>query len=268
MSIRMPCLLALTLTMTLATMTAQAGALLKTKVHDIASNNDSETLLYAQDGNLRVETGDAQKSYAIFSNDALYAIDPKDKTYTTLDRASIAQMADQLNPALKQLQEQLAKMTPEQRAQMEKMLGKRVPGLGTQTVQDIRKTTRTDDVAGYHCNYTEVLQDGVLSAEFCVVPQNALKGGKELAESSARVSALVADMLKQIDAPWLKQLAEKQIEDYAKLGGIPVASRTFSDGKPTRESTLESATTQTLPATLFQVPAGFTKKDMLQPKRK
>jgi len=100
--------------MTLASLAAQAGAVLKTKVHDIAQNKDSATLLYAQDGNLRVETGDPQKSYAVFSNDALYSINPKDKTYTTLDRAAIGKMADQLNPALKQLQEQMAKMSPEQ----------------------------------------------------------------------------------------------------------------------------------------------------------
>ena len=243
---------------------AHAGAALKTKVHDIAQNKDSFTLLYAQDGNLRVETGDAQKNYAIFSNDALYALNPKDKTYTTMDRASIGKMAAQLNPALKQMQERMAQMSPEQRARMEKAMGK----FGKQSVQEVRKTTRTAKVAGYSCTYTEVLEDGVLASEFCVVPQTTLKGGKDLAESSARVAALMADLLKQVDAPWLKQMADKQVENYAKLGGIPVMSRLFNAGKPVRESVLESATTSALPASLFQVPSDYTKREMMQPKQK
>lgn len=247
---------------------AHAGAALKTKVHDVAQNKDSFTLLYAQDGNLRVETGDAQRSYAIFSGDALYAVNPKDKTYTTLDRAAIAKMAAQLNPALKQMQERMAKMPPEQRAQMEKMMGKNLSGFGKQSVQEIRKTARTAKVAGYSCTYTEVLEDGVLASEFCVVPQTALKGGQDLAVSSARVIALMADMLKQLDAPWLKQMADKQVENYAKLGGIPVTSRLFSEGKPVRESVLESATTAALPASLFQVPSDYTKREMMQPQQK
>jgi len=113
-----------------------------------------------------------------------------------------------------------------------------------------------------------VLEDGVLASEFCVVPQTTLKGGKDLAESSARVAALMADLLKQVDAPWLKQMADKQVENYAKLGGIPVMSRLFNEGKPVRESVLESATTSALPASLFQVPSDYTKREMMQPKQK
>jgi hypothetical protein len=263
MPVRALCLLALTL----AAMTAQAGAVLKTKVHDIAENRDSVALVYAQDGNLRAATGDPQKSYVIFSNETLYAVSPKDKTYTALDRAAIGRMASQLNPALKQMQERMAKMTPEQRAQMESAMGRKIPGFGKQPVQEVRKTSRTASVADYSCTYTEVLEDGVLTGEFCVVPQGSLKGGKELAESSAKVSATMAEMLKQIDAPWLKQLAEKQVENYGKLGGIPVKSKLYRDGKPVRESQLDSAVTSSLPAALFQTPADYTKKEMLQPKK-
>jgi len=264
MPIRTFCLIA----MAFAAMAAQAGALLKTRIHDIAANKDSASLVYAQDGNMRAGSDDPQRSYVVFGNDAMYSINPKDKTYTTLDRASIGKMADTLNPALKQMQERMAKMSPEQRAQMEKLMGKKIPGAGKPSVQEVRKTARTGKAAGYSCTYTEVLEDGVLSGEYCVVPIGSLKGGKELAESSAKVAAMMADMLKQIDAPWLKQLADKQVENYGKLGGIPVLSRTFSEGKPVRESTLESATTPALPAALFQVPADYTKRELMQPRKK
>jgi len=58
------------------------------------------------------------------------------------------------------------------------------------------------------------------------------------------------------------------VENYARLGGIPVLARTFSDGKPVRESAPESATTPTLPATLFQVPADYTKRELMGPRKK
>lgn len=242
---------------------AQAATVLKTTNRDVASNAESITTLYAQDGKMRVETGGAQDSFAIFRDDTLYSVNPKDRNFIAMDRASMKKMAESVNPAMKQMQEQMSKMTPEQRAQMERMMGGKLPGMGKAPVEEIRKTAKTDKVAGYNCKYSEILQDGVVASEFCVVPLASLKGGQELYDASLKVSALMEDMLKEIDAPWLKQMANRQVENYGKLGGVPVLTRTFVDGKAVRESTLQSIATQAVPASSFEVPTGFTRKEMM-----
>jgi hypothetical protein len=243
---------------------AQAATVLKTTNRDLASNRETTTTVYAQEGKMRVETGGAQDNFAIFRDDTLYSINPKDRNYVALDRASMKKMAETVNPAMQRMQEQMEKMTPDQRAQMERMMGgTKLPGMGKAAVEEIRKTSRTGKVAGYGCTYSEILQDGVVASEACVVPLTALKGGQELYDASLKISALMEDMLKEIDAPWLKQMANRQIENYSKLGGVPVLTRTFANGKPTRESTLQSIATQAVPASSFELPAGFTRKEMM-----
>ena len=244
--------------------TAQAATVLKTAIRDLASNKESIATVYAQDGRMRVETGGPQENFAVFDGEAMNAINPKERNYVVIDRASMKKMAATMNPALKQLQERMASMPPEQRAQMEKMLGGNMSGMGGKpVVEEIRKTGKSGKIAGYNCSYSEVLRDGVVTSEICVAPVNALKGSQELYEASAKLGALMEDVLKEIDAPWLKEMANRQIENYTKLGGIPVFSRAFKDGKPVRESTLQSIVTQSVPASNFEVPAGFTRKEIM-----
>lgn len=247
--------------------TAQGATVLKTSIRDLASNKESIATVYAQDGKMRVEAGGPQDNFAVFSGEAMNAINPKDRNYVVIDRASMKQMAATMNPALKQLQERLASMSPEQRAQMEKMMGGQMPGMsGKPVVEEIRKTGKSGKVAGYNCSYSEILLDGVVASEVCVAPLGALKGSQELYDASAKLGALMEDVLKELDAPWLKEMATRQVENYSKLGGVPVFTRSFKDGKPTRESTLQSIATQAVPANLFEVPAGFTRKEIM-PKR-
>jgi hypothetical protein len=245
--------------------TAQAATVMKTAVRDLASNKESVATVYAQDGKMRVESGGPQENFAIFTGDAVNAVNPKERNYVSIDRASIKQMAATANPALKQLEARMAGMSPEQRAQMEKMLGAHMPSSGSKpVVEETRKTGKSGKMAGYSCSYTEVLRDGVVVSEICVTPVGALKGGNELYDASAKLGALMEDMLKEIDAPWLREMANRQIENYGKLGGIPVFTRIFRDGKPVRESTLQSIATQAAPAGAFEIPAGFTRKEMMR----
>lgn len=243
---------------------AHAATVLKTANRDLASNDASVTTVYAEGGKMRVETGAGpQDVVAVFKDDTLYSLNPKDRTYMAMDRAAMKKMAETLNPALKMLQQQMANMTPEQRAQMEKMMGTKLPGAAKESVEEIRKTGKTSKVAGYDCSYAEVWVDGALASELCVTPIAALQGGKELLDASVKVSALMQDMLKEIDAPWIKQMANRQVENYSKLGGVPVLGRTFDNGKPARESTLQSITTQAAPAGAFDIPAGYTRREMM-----
>jgi len=246
--------------------TAQAATVLKTVSRELDGSKESLTTVYAEGGKMRVETGGANDVVAVvFRDDALYSFNAKDRTYYVMDRASMKKMADTVNPALKQLQEQMAKMSPEQRAQMEKMMGGgKLPGMGgKEPVEEIRQTSRTSKAAGYSCTYAEMWQDGVLVSEACVAPMASIKGGQELADASVKIAALMSDMLKEIDAPWLKQIANRQVENFAKLGGVPVIGRTFSGGKPVREATLQSIASTAAPAGAFEVPAGYTRKEMM-----
>jgi hypothetical protein len=185
-----------------------------------------------------------------------------------MDRASMQKMAEQISPALKQMQEQLAKLPPEQRAQVEKMMGGQSGPGAKEKTQEFRKTSRSDKVAGYSCNYVEMLEDDVVQSEFCVVPTASLKGSADLMAAAQKMQAMLSDMLKTLDSPWMKQMIARQQMNYAQLGGIPVLTRRFENGKATVETTLRAIRSSSLPASTFDIPAGFTKQDMMQGSRK
>ena len=78
-----------------------------------------------------------------------------------IDRATIKQLADKVNPALRQMEAQLKNMTPEQRAMVEKMMGASLPQ-DQEAPTEIIKTARKDKIAGLNCTYSEVRQGGAL----------------------------------------------------------------------------------------------------------
>lgn len=249
------------------TAAAHAGTKLETVSRDLSGGRTTTINTWAQGGMMRVET-QSNDSTMIFKDDTIFAISHKDKTYIAMDRESMKRMADQINPALKALQERMKNMSPEQRAQMEKMLGGRIPGgMGEpEKPQEIKRTSRNDKINGYGCTYVEVREGGVLTDEVCVAPSSALKGSAEVMAAAKRMTAVMQDMMSSMDAPWLKQMAQKQMQNFEALGGIPVLSRHFDDGKPQNETTLSNISSEALAATMFEIPAGYSKKDMMAPK--
>jgi hypothetical protein len=251
-----------TLTFGLAT-AAQSGTTLETVNRNLADGGTTTINTWAQDGMLRVETKPSEGTM-IFRDDTLFSINHKEKSYIAMDRASMKRMADQLSPALNAIQEQMKNMTPEQRAQMEKMMGGRMPaGMGgPEKTQEIKRTSRSEKIGGYSCTYVEVLEDGVMTDEICVAPGQSLKGSDELIVAAKKMADLMKEMMANMNAPWLRQMVDKQTANFEKLGGIPVLSRHFEDGKPNNETTMTAIRSESLAASMFEIPAGYTKKDL------
>jgi hypothetical protein len=102
----------------------------------------------------------------------------------------------------------------------------------------------------------------VLTHEACVVPPAELKGSKELYDVSLKVGALVKDMMSSVDAPWVKQMVDRQMENFSELGGLPVLTRTFDEGKPLHESTMKSIRSEAIPGGQFEIPAGYAPQEL------
>lgn len=241
---------------------AQAGTVLETVSRDLTNGEESATKTYAQANKLRIDAGDAQHGYMIFRDDTMYMIDPKDKSYIAMDRAAMKRMAEQINPALQMFQQQLANLPPEQRAQLEQMMGQKMPQAGKPAKREIRKTSRTGNVSGYSCTYAEVLKNGALVSEMCVTPAANLKAGKDLYEVGMKVSAMVKEMVEGINAPFLQEMATSGMEDLDSLGGLPMLTRTFENGKVVEETTVKSLRSESLAESLFTLPSGYRRKEL------
>jgi hypothetical protein len=248
---------------------AQAGVVYETVERDLPGGQETAvTTIQVQDGSMRVDTLKAgqksPESSMIFTGDAIIGIDHGKKQYTHMDRAQLKQFAGQVNQAMKEMEAQLASMSPEQRAMVEKMMGRNMPGAGKpkRVAPQFTRTSRTESAAGYTCQVWEGHRDGEKITEHCVVPYGRLTGGDEMGQVMKNMTAMMDELLAAMDSAWLTGLVRSEWEGLRTIDGYPVISRTFAAGKATDEYSLRSARAASLPAAQFTPPAGYTRKDL------
>lgn len=191
--------------------------------------------------------------------DVFWMVDTKAKTYTEMTRQDIESMANTMDAAMKKMQEQMAKMPPEQREMMEKMMKQGMPGAGTKSKTTYKKTG-SGKVGSWACDKYESYQDGVKKSEMCVVDPLLL--GFTVGDFQA-----MKDMAKPFEklAKDMQSMMPQDGVDGAPKGA-PVKTTTFDNGKAKSETLIKSVKKGALPASLFELPAGLTKKSMAMPK--
>jgi hypothetical protein len=214
------------------------------------------TRMWFDGGRMRTENGGkGEGSVAIFKNNAMYILDPPNKSYRVIDKASLDQLAARLAGVRKQMEASMANMPPERRAEMEKLLGKSGGDAASKRV--LKRTGRTETVAHIKCAVWEANVSGKKEEELCVAAPSAIPGGDDM------MTALrgVGDMLKGFsDTFGGGGKADNTWRDLDTVKGVPILMREFEDGKVTSENHLSVARKESVPASHFEVPAGYTEK--------
>lgn len=207
-------------------------------------------------GKVRLETTGGQSGLFIYRGDkgVFWIVNPAGKTYSEMTKADMEAMADQLNSAMKQMQEQLAKMPPEQRAMMEKMM----PGMagGSKEPKIAYKKTGAGKQGEWACDTYEMTADGVKRAELCVVAPGKL--GLDMSDYQS-----ITDLAKPFEK--IAKDLQAMFPQPGKHGapdGIPVKTTLFEDGKATSESTVKTVKKGVVALDQFELPKGLAKQDM------
>src|SRR4051812_12277805 len=131
---------------------AYSGVYVELVNHDIPGNRtELSQKMYVEGGNGRFV--DEEGRATIIKGNTMYIVDDSDQTYIVFDKATMAQLAKQISAAMDRMKEQLAKMPPEQRAQIEQMMAK-TPGMGGEDqkwVVEAMDTGKSDKVDGRAC---------------------------------------------------------------------------------------------------------------------
>jgi hypothetical protein len=182
------------------------------------------------------------------------------KTYIEMTKAELDNMATQAQQMMSQMQTMMANMPPAQRAQMEAMMAGRGMGAAAPAapVKVEYKKTGTDRVAKWNCDKYDVLRDGQKTSEVCTASPAALG-----------LTAADVDVMRQL-GQFFKQIAS-QASAMFDLGqptdpgfiGVPVRSIMTVAGQPVTGEVTD-VSHQTFDDSLFAVPAGFQKEDMMR----
>ena len=189
----------------------------------------------------------------------MITLDHKKKTYyvTTkqdLDQAA-AKMKERMNsPEMQKMEEEMKKLPPEQRKQVEAMMG------GMAGNFDVKKTGPSRKIAGYACETWEITMGQASTTEECLTSdlQLPLQAWQMYRSWSDSLRAMMAAM-----GPIAKNMAQMQ-EKFKELKGYPMATETkiniMGHSSRTTSEVIE-VKKGPIPASVWEIPAGYKKVD-------
>jgi Domain of unknown function (DUF4412) len=208
---------------------------------------------------------DQEGRATIIKNNTMYIVDDADRSFVAFDKATMEQLAKQIGAAMDKAKEQIAKLPPEQRAQAEQMLGMTAdPDAGKKWVVEAVDTGKSDKVDGRACRVWDVKRNGELDDQICVAPYASLPGKENFQVIFGNFAKVFEDMAKSI--PMLAGMMNKEFDAQAKVAGFPVRSRAYENGKlGDVEQLVKVWREEAIPASMFEIPAGYQPKKMAAP---
>ena len=256
---------------------AIAGAILKTetKEYHVDPPAIGTTTMYADGDLLRIEinsVSSAEDGLVIFRGDRneMLVADSERLEYYVIDQQSMNQMAGQMSKAMKEMDEMMKSMPPDQRAMAEQMMKQQMPALqaAPESPSTVQKTGKSDTINGYDCEYYEVLKEGRKSREMCVAKWGDIDGGAEAIDAMMGMGKFFESMHDAFASATGTDFMGSQQEVFAhmrKLGGYPVYARDYDDtGALEGESTLKSSQSESIDTAMFAAPEGYRRKEMMQ----
>ena len=240
---------------------ANAGVYVETVSHDTKANTtELSQKMYVQSGAGRFVDPEGRSS--IIKGETMYIVDENEKSYIVLDKATMEQLGKQLSAAMDRMKDQLAKMPPEQRAQMEQMMGIKAPtDDGASWEVETIDTGKSDKVEGRACKIWDVKRNGKLDDQLCVAPYSSLPGKEDFQATFRNFGKVFEQMGKSL--PTFSGMMSNEMAALTKVNGFPVRTRSYENGKLADEERLVKIwREETIPASMFEVPAGYTQKKM------
>lgn len=239
---------------------AADGILLVQQVTGADTSVTSEVRLEAD--RLRTEVADpsGRSQVVIFdgTKDVIVIVDEANRRYTELNREQAARMGTAMQGAMAMMQEQLAKMPPEQRRMMEEKMGGMMAAMaGTaKAATPVYKRVGTGQVGRWSCDRYDGFVDGEKTAELCTVAPEVL--------GFAMADFQVLTKMTEFVQAMLPQLADQFVgfgTDAQGFEGLPVQAVTTMNGTTTTME-LTDVRRETFDDALFEVPSGYTRQEM------
>ena len=241
--------------------TAHAGAYLENVEKELEGTKAPATSkMWFDSGRMRMERAENNDTtVVILKNQTMYTISEKTKSYGVIDKATVEQLGATMAAARKQMEARMASMPPEQRKKMEEMMAKLGQGSGPKPQRTLQKTGRTESAAGLKCTVWEVLEDGKKEEEICAAPTGSLPNGEEMIKTFRDLAAMFKSFTESLGGGGMDNALW---QDLDTINGVPIITREFSEGKARSEMRLTVARKESVPASSFEVPAGYTEKKL------
>ena len=236
----------------LAATSSPAGVVLKASVTDVAGNKTSEMVMFIDEARLRVDTKAADVDASmilLFAGDdyQLILLDRKENQYQVMDRKTAARINQAVSSAMAQMEEQLRQLPPEQRAMVEKMMGKKLGAApeAPETPPITYRAAGAGSAGGRPCKKYEAYQGPEKISELCAVPLDAIG----LSSQEMAVFEKVATAMDDLTRSMRRHLDLGSIQSAVAAGridGFPVEQVIFQKGRPSTRMEFYASEQRTL----------------------
>lgn len=199
-------------------------------------------------GEIRIDDAGAEWQLYDADSDAIFAVNPADKSVTRLDRGIADTIRARVESLRAQIEERVQQLPESQRATARAALLQSMPGLDARPQQiGLDRTGRTDTVADVECEIVQVVRDGQAGESLCVASAAALGMSDESAATVKSMFELLHTMLAGtgFEAAGLP---------YLNLSGMPVRFVDSNSGEPRQ---LVSVKHDDLPDSRFAIPDDY-----------
>jgi uncharacterized protein DUF4412 len=241
--------------------TAANGVLIAQKV----TNGTTTTAVQSQIEQTRMRSeivsSNGRKQTVVFDGAAqvLRMIDDGAKSYTEMSKADVERMRGQVDAAMSAMQEQMKNLPPEQRARMEALMkGRGAAMTGAAGPPTEYKKIGTGTVGKWTCDKYEGTKNGEKVSEVCTVNPAALGFTAADFDVTKQLADFFTSMMPQA-GEGLFRMGSASPNSFA---GLPVRFVGFAGGVPQTTSEVTDASRQNFPDALFQVPAGYQKREL------
>lgn len=250
---------------------AVAGVIMDMITRDGSGQQTEASKIYAQSEMVRIDRVggiSGEKMSMIFRDDVFLMINHNDKTYAVIDEAMLEQIGSRISAAMQEMEAQLAQMPAEQRAMIEKMMQGQMQGMMPQKDAAAAPLLRVESGASsewksYPCVKYSVYTGNEKSEEICAASHDTIEGIDDVMQGIRKMSGFVNKLTESLPEAF-GGMAKNPMNMLEQIDGFPVHTLHFKNGEVRGETSLDSASEQTLDESMFVAPADYTKQDMFQ----
>lgn len=199
--------------------------------------------------------------------------DAGDQSYTEMTREDAKRIGGAIETARKQMQAQLAKMPPEQRKVVEQamagvggdaLMKAPPPKKAIEPAKAVANGTK-DEVAGRACKGFDVTRGGKKIAEACVASWSDLGLTAQDVGGLRKMTLFQQQMMAEVNFEGMQAApGAEAFEVIDQINGFPLRVKTSMDGKRPMAMRVTKIERKDVDPKLFEVPPGWTKKDLAE----
>ncbi len=247
---------------------AHAGVVMDMVTKKPSGDEDDRSTIYAQSKMVRIDEvrGEEIASSMIFLGNEFLYVDHRKKSYTVMDEAMLDEVSAQISDAMTQMEAELARMPPEQRAMVEQMMKGQMGGMMGQ--QDTAPPAPSVKAVGSGkwqsrtCRKYAVFEGPEKTQELCAAKLDDIDGGDEVMEAFRSMAAYMTKMAETMPMDVDDGINPGELMD--QIDGFPVHTTDYENGVAVRESSVDSITEKDLEPGLFTAPDGYRREDPFQ----